>query len=183
MRIRSAITPLVLIAAGWALAATSLIGQSLPALRVTGSGTVVTNCPGRLGPNCTTRSTEGTATATVDGAPLLEGLIDVRFDTGSAPTLNGWPAGMTTGMEQGICVAASHVTFMVAANGDVLRWNNVGTACEEAAPGSPYHFNGTFRITGGTGQFATATGLGNIVVTVTPGDSKMLVSMTGAISY
>lgn len=179
---RSAITPLVLIAAGWALSATSLMGSSLQDLQMMGSGTVVTNCPGMLAPNCTIR-TEGTATATVNGAPLLEGRFEVRFDTGSAPTLNGWPSGITGGTQQGICIPGSYLGFLVAANGDVLRFTNVGTVCEEASPGSPYHFNGTFRITGGTGQFTTATGLGNIVVTATPGDSQVLVKMSGAINY
>jgi hypothetical protein len=164
------------------LVAGPAIGGPLQDFQAMGSGAVVTNCPGRLAPNCTIR-TEGTSTATADGVALLDGIFDIRFDTGSVVTPNGWPAGFQQGTEQGVCVPGSHLGFLVGANGDVLRFTNVGLACEETAPGSPVHFNGTFRITGGTGQFATAVGAGNVVVTTTRTDSLVFVKMIGTIAY
>jgi hypothetical protein len=167
---------------GVMLVAVPAVGGPLQDFQAMGSGAVVTNCPGRLAPNCTIR-TEGTATATAGGAPLLEGIFDIRFDTGSVVTANGWPAGAQQGMEQGVCVPGSYLGFLVGANGDVLRFTNVGLACEEGAPGSPVHFNGTFRITGGTGQFATAAGAGSVIVTTTRTDSVGFVKMSGSLTY
>ena len=151
-------------------------------LQATGSGPVVSNCPGRLVANCTTRSV-GTATGTTNGTPVFQGEYDIRFDTGSTGSLNGWPAGLQQGMEQGLCFHGSHLGWLTAPNGDILRFAKVGTVCEEGPPGSPVHFNGTFRITGGTGQFATASGLGNIVITVPRDGSPVLVKMSGSIAY
>ena len=82
-----------------------------------------------------------------------------------------WTLSVTTGplplanSSGGNCFVANGMGDVTAANGDVISYNTVGTLCEEAAAGSPYHYNGTFRITGGTGRFSSAVGAGNVVTT------------------
>ena len=65
----------------------------------------------------------------------------------------------------GLCFAASGTGTVTAANGDVINFNTVGLLCEEAARGSALQYNGTYRITGGTGRFADAVGGGNLAAT------------------
>jgi hypothetical protein len=158
-------------------------GQQLQDLQVMGSGTVETNCLISLAPLCTI-TTRGTATATVTGTQILDGTFLIRVDLGGPASLNGWPAGPgPVGVQQGVCLAATYGGTLTAANGDVLNFTNVGTVCEEAAPGSPYHFNGTFRITAGTGQFAGASGAGSVAVTCTREGATTIVKMSGAIKF
>lgn len=82
-----------------------------------------------------------------------------------------WTLNVTTGpvpmanSSGGNCFIANGTGGVTAANGDVISYNTVGTLCEEAAAGSPYHYNGTYRITGGTGRFSSAVGAGNVVST------------------
>jgi exopolysaccharide biosynthesis polyprenyl glycosylphosphotransferase len=166
-----------------ALVSAPAAGGPLQALQVMGSGVATTNCGSRLGPNCTIRTTDGTSIATSDGVVLLDGSFDIRFDTGSTGTLNGWPAGAQQGLEQGMCFAGSHLGFLTGANGDVLRFANVGTVCEESGPGSAIQFNGTFRITGGDGQFAAAAGVGSMAMSVALGDGKVFLKMSGTLTY
>jgi exopolysaccharide biosynthesis polyprenyl glycosylphosphotransferase len=167
-----------------AFVSVSAAGGPLQDLHVMGSGTAVNNCAARLVPQCTIRTTEGASIATSDGVVVFDGaFFDIRFDTGTTGTFNGWPGGMQAGMEQGLCFAGSHLGFLTSGTGDVLRFANVGTVCEEAAPGSDIQFNGTFRITGGDGQFATAAGAGNMAMTVARADGKVFLKMTGTITY
>jgi hypothetical protein len=157
--------------------------QQLQDLQAMGSGTVETNCPISLAPLCTI-TTRGTATATATGTQILDGTFLIRVDLGGPVSLNGWPAGPgPVGAQQGVCLPGTYLGTLTAANGDVLTFTNVGTVCEEAAPGSPYHFDGTFRITGGTGQFAGASGAGNVAVTCTREGATTIVKMSGAIKF
>jgi hypothetical protein len=85
---------------------------------------------------------------------------------------SSWTLSLTAGpfllapnSSGGNCFIANGTGGVTAANGDVISYNTVGTLCEEAAAGSPYHYNGTFRVTGGTGRFSSAVGAGNVVTT------------------
>ena len=65
----------------------------------------------------------------------------------------------------GNCVAADGTGTVTAANGAVINFNTVGLLCEEGAAGTPLHYNGTYRITPGTGRFLNAVGGGSVVAT------------------
>ena len=62
----------------------------------------------------------------------------------------------------GRCFAASDTGTVTPANGDIISFNTVGLLCEEAEPGSALQYNGTYRITGGQGRFASVVGGGNL---------------------
>ena len=62
----------------------------------------------------------------------------------------------------GHCLAASGTGTVTPASGDVIFFNTVGLLCEEAEPGSALQYNGTYRITGGQGRFASVVGGGNL---------------------
>lgn len=151
-------------------------GQS--AFEVTGSGTVETNCLATLTQGCTV-----TSTGQMTGTPILPGDFVLRFDTGSPSSLNGYPAGPVGGPNQGLCLPASFLGQLSETEGDSISFNHAGLVCEEAAPGSPYVYHGTFRLTGGTGRFAAATGGGSVVGTFTRDTQAALVYLRGAISY
>ena len=61
--------------------------------------------------------------------------------------------------------------------------SDAGAVCEEGAPGSAYLYHGTYRVTGGTGLFATATGGGSLIGTFTRDTTAALVYFRGTISY
>jgi hypothetical protein len=71
----------------------------------------------------------------------------------------------------GLCAVANRANeqaaVLVAANGDQIELNTVGTLCEENGPGTSLHYNGTYRIvTGtGTGRFLNAAGGGSLTAT------------------
>lgn len=160
-----------LVVLGLVFAATPALPASL---EVTGSGTAETNCLATLEPGCT-----GTATGQATGTPITEGTFVFRFDTGSPASLNGYPFGGAAGAPQGVCLpASSSGRLTVAASGDTIDFNHAGTVCEEATPGSPYLYHGTYRITGGTGVFSTAGGGGSVTATFsrdsTSGDSHVV---------
>lgn len=179
MRTELTKSTIALIVTGLALAATPVIGGPLQDLQVIGSGTVETNCLATLVPGCTI-TTRGTATGTADGTPVLDGTFAIRVDLGTAAATNGWPASWQL---QGICLPGAYLGTLTAANGDTLNFSTVGTVCEEATTGSPYHINGTFRITSGTGQFAAAAGGGSFAITNTRTDATVFLKMSGAFSY
>ncbi|MBI4638159.1 MAG: hypothetical protein HY727_17625 [Candidatus Rokubacteria bacterium] len=147
------------------------VGQS--AFEVTGSGTVETNCLGTLAPGCTVR-----LTGQMSGTPILPGQFFLRLDTGSPNSLNGYPGGTS----QGVCLPTSFNGTLTETGGDIY-FNHAGLVCEEAEAGSPSVYHGTFRLTGGTGRFAAATGGGSVVATVTRDTLAGFVYLRGSISY
>jgi len=151
-------------------------GQS--ALEATGSGTVETNCLATLAPRCTV-----TSTGPMTGSPVLPGAFALRFDTGSPSSLNGYPGGAGDTFNHGVCLPASYRGALSETGGDSLEFTHAGLVCEEAAPGSPYVYTGTFRLTGGTGRFAAATGGGTLSATFTRDGAAAFVTLRGAISY
>jgi hypothetical protein len=62
-----------------------------------------------------------------------------------------------------ICAIATGSGTVSAANGDTIAFNTVGLLCDEI-PNSPsnIHYNGTYRITVGSGHFAGAVGGGSL---------------------
>lgn len=154
------------------------VSAQLTDFQVMGSGTVETNCLVTLGSGCTATSS-GEATGTI----INNGSFVLRLDTGSPTLLNGYPAGPLAGSQQGICLPASSVGWLTGANGDTINFNHVGLVCEEAAPGSPYLYNGTYRITGGTGMFSAAVGGGSVTSTFTRDGATVYLHLHGTIRY
>ena len=142
----------------WLVFASTPVFAVLSVLEVTGSGTVETNCTVTLTPGCTITSS-GTATGTnISNAQFI-----LRIDTGSPTSFNGNPVSTP----QGVCLPGSFAGTITAANGDTIEFNHAGMVCEEADPGSPYHYNATYRITGGAGLFTGATGAGALTAAFT----------------
>jgi hypothetical protein len=155
-----------------------LFAATTATIETNGTGTVVTNCFGTLYAGCTV-----TANGSMTGTPMLTGQYYLRFDTGSPTSLNGYPAGTPSGgTQQGVCLPASFIGSLTS-GADSIYFSHVGFACEEAQVGSAYHFHGTFRITGGTGQFAAATGGGVVMGTFTRTTSGSFIYLRGSITY
>lgn len=165
-------------------AATPALGDHLMDFQVIGSGTVETNCLATLYPGCTITSW-GEAQGTYISSPGSHGSFILRLDLGSPASLNGYPAGPGPqgGSQQGVCVPASLLGRLTSTTGDIIDFSHAGTVCEEAAPGSPYLYNGTYRITGGTGQFATAVGGGSLTSTFTRDGVTVFFHLHGTIKY
>ena len=142
--------------------------------RVIGFGTVTANCA-PFGPACTS-----TSTGTVQGTHIGSGSYNLTLTAGSDGTS---PTGSNaTNSSGGRCLPANGTSMasvagtsvpvsnaITAANGDVIQFNTVGWLCEEGAPESSYHYNGTYRITSGTGRFSTVVGGGNLAATFEKG--------------
>jgi hypothetical protein len=154
-----------------------LFAATTATIEANGSGTVDTNCLGTLTSGCTVSSA-----GSMTGTPILTGQYILRFDIGSPNSLNGYPAGATGGTQQGVCLPASFYGTLTS-GGDAIYFNHVGNACEEAQVGSPYLYHGTFRITGGTGRFAAATGGGIVVGTFTRTPAGSFIYLRGSITY
>lgn len=99
-----------------------------------------------------------------------------------------WTLSVTTGAVPvanslgGNCFVANGTGDVTAANGDVVSYKTVGRLCEEGIATSPYHYNGTFRITGGTGRFSAAVGAGNVASSNVRGGSSYI-HIDGVINY
>jgi len=172
-RLKWGIVPTIL---GLVLSA-KLSAQTFVDFEAVGSGGVETNCKHIVQPGCTARGT-----GLVGGTPITAASsIELRTDTGSPTSTNG-PA-------LGICVPASGAGLITETGGSTLSFNTAGTLCEEDAPSTPYHFKGSYRITGGTGRFANATGAGNVTAaygregTFTRGGGNAVFFIRGSISY
>lgn len=161
-------------------AATPVLALHVMDLEVMGSGTVETNCLVTLASGCTV-----TSSGEAMGTHINHGYFVLRLDTGSPASLNGYPAGPGPqgGTQQGVCLPASFLGGLSAASGDTINFRHAGVVCEEAAPGSSYHYNGTYRITGGTGQFAAAVGGGSLTSTFTRDGATAFFHLQGTIKY
>jgi hypothetical protein len=82
----------------------------------------------------------------------------------------------------GNCFVANGTGTVTAANGDVINYRTVGWLCEEAAAGTPYHYNGTYRITSGTGRFSAVVGGGNLASTNVRGGASFI-KIDGTINF
>ena len=154
-----------------------LFAATTATIETNGTGTVDTNCLGTLTSGCTVSSA-----GSMTGTPILTGQYVLRFDIGSPNSLNGYPAGPTGGTNQGVCMPASFFGTLTS-GADSIYFNHAGFVCEEAQVGSPYVYHGTFRITGGTGRFAAATGGGSVTGTFTRTPAGSFIYLRGSITY
>ena len=103
-----------------------------------------------------------TSAGNVFGTPIVRGTTDGSEVAASPPT----PCGTSAGVP----VTGSVTT--TASNGSQLTFSLRGTVCESATTSSytQYHVTSTVTVTGGTGEFANATGGGEqySVVTLYP---------------
>lgn len=89
----------------------------------------------------------------------------------------------------GLCFPANGVgQIFAAATGEVINYKTVGWICEDFIPGTPYHYNGTYRIdsplNSGTGQFAAAAGGGSLTATFEKGvDGQTFIKFDGTIHF
>jgi hypothetical protein len=178
MRSQRTVFTQALMVASFVAIASAARAQAVQDLQVIGNGTGDTNCLVTLSSGCTV-SAQGTASATANGASIFSGTFAARADLGGPFSLNGWPGGSP----QGICAPGAFGGTLTSPNGDSLTFNMAGHVCEEAGAGSPYAFNGSFRITSGTGAFAAAAGGGTVALTATRTDKATFLKMSGAISY
>jgi len=65
----------------------------------------------------------------------------------------------------GVCDVVTGSGSVTAANGDTIAFATVGMLCNESDASSPFHYNGTYRITAGSGRFAGVSGGGSLTVT------------------
>ena len=65
----------------------------------------------------------------------------------------------------GVCDVVTGSGSVTAANGDTIAFATVGMLCNESDASSPFHYNGTYRITAGSGRFAGVAGGGSLTVT------------------
>ena len=65
----------------------------------------------------------------------------------------------------GVCDVVTGSGSVTAANGDTISFATVGMLCNESDATSPLHYNGTYRITAGSGRFAGVAGGGSLTVT------------------
>lgn len=82
----------------------------------------------------------------------------------------------------GNCFTANGTGDVTAASGDAIHFKTVGWLCEESVPGSPYHYNATYRITGGEGRFTGAVGGGNLASTIVRGTVNFI-KIDGTINF
>jgi len=136
--------------------------------RVLGFGTVTGTCETSFGSGCTSIST-GSAQGTHIGAGGYTLTLTAGSDNGG-PTD---PSNHAANPSGGKCLPANGINGLTnniaAADGSTINFNTVGWLCEEGASGSDYHYNGTYRITGGTGRFSGAVGGGSLVATFEKG--------------
>ena len=59
----------------------------------------------------------------------------------------------------------------------------MGLLCEEGGSGSALQYNGTYRITGGTGRFASAVGGGSLTATFTRDTGVAFIKIDGVINF
>ena len=152
--------------------------------RVIGFGTVAGSCQSAFAQNCTSIST-----GTVQGTHIGSGTYNLTLTAGSDGST---PLGSNaTNSSNGRCLPANSTSLaaasnlITAANGDVIQFNTVGWLCEEGAPESPYHYNGTYRITSGTGRFSTVVGGGNLAATFEKGTltNTTFIKFDGTINF
>lgn len=133
----------------------------------------------------------GLANFTCQLAPLTPGCFSfsagqVRGTFSGSYTLSigAGPVGSAQGTG-GLCFPANGVGQIIETlTGDILNYKTVGWICEDFIPGTPYHYNGTYRIdsplNSGTGQFATASGGGSLTATFVKGpDGETFIKFDG----
>ena len=153
-----------LVGVGFALLGTVAVANPLVLdWRVNGTGTVTGTCQMTFSSQCTSISS-----GIVLGTHIGSGTYALSVTTG-----NDGSANSATNASGGKCLPANETSgttgTIAAADGSTISFNTVGWLCEEGASGSDYHYNGTYRVTGGTGRFSGAVGGGSLAATFEKG--------------
>ena len=143
--------------------------------RVNGTGTVTGTCQMMFSSGCTSISS-----GIVLGTHIGSGTYALRVTTGNDGSFNA-----ATNASGGKCFPANGPGSITAASGAMINFNAVGWLCEEGGSGSPYHYNGTYRITGGTDRFSDAVGGGSVAATFEKGalTNDTFVKIDGTINF
>ncbi len=160
--LKKMVARLFVIGAGVALLGTAAIAN--PVIldwRVIGTGTVTGTCAA-LTTGCTSISN-----GTVLGQHVGSGSYMFTLTTGSDNGTN--TDSDAKNPNGGKCFPANGSGTVTGANGSMINFNTVGWLCEEGLPGSPYHYNGTYRITSGIDNFASVAGGGSLAATFETG--------------
>ena len=162
---------LFVIGAGVALLGTAAIANPLILdWRVIGTGTVGGTCDSLLTPALASGCTS-ISTGTVLGQHVGSGSYTLSLTTGSNNSTGTDSDAKNS--SSGKCFPANGTGVVTAANGSIINFNTVGWLCEEGAPGTPYHYNGTYRITSGTDNFASVAGGGSLAATFETGATNV----------
>jgi hypothetical protein len=165
-----------LVGVGLALLGTAALASPLVLdWRVNGSGAVTGTCQTMFSSGCTSISS-----GIVLGTHIGSGTYALRVTTGNDGSSNS-----ATNASGGKCLPANGPGSVTAASGAIINFNAVGWLCEEGGSGSPYHYNGTYRITGGTGRFSDIVGGGSVAATFEKGalTSNTFVKIDGTINF
>jgi hypothetical protein len=167
----------VVVGAGLALLATAALANPFVLdWRVIGFGTVTGTCnAGALAAGCTS-----TSTGAVQGTHIGSGTYSLTLTAGNDNS--------NTNSSGGRCFPANGSTpnAVTAADGSTVDFSTVGWLCEEAGAGSSYHYDGTYRITSGTGRFSTVVGGGSLTATFEKNGalvSKTFLKIDGTINF
>ena len=176
--LKKMLTRLFVIGAGLALLGTAAIAD--PVIldwRVIGTGTVLTSCTTGLTSACTSVSN-----GTVLGQHVGSGSYMLTLTTGSDNSTNNGSEARNS--SSGLCFPANGMGTVTGANGSMINFNTVGWLCEEAGAGSPYHHNGTYRITSGIDNFSSVKGGGSLTATFETGATNVTyMKLDGTIKF
>jgi hypothetical protein len=185
---RKILTSGFVLVAGLALgAADAMANPFVLDWRVIGVGADAGTCEtGSLMSGCTSLPT-----GSVQGTHIGAGTYTVSVTAGSDNGGLTDPSNHAKNSNSGLCLPANGSGTVVAADGSTINYNTVGWICEEAGSGSSYHYNGTYRISGGTGRFSTAVGGGSLTYTVekdplaavTTGNGSSYMKIDGTINF
>ena len=165
-----------LVGVGFALLGTVAVANPLVLdWRVNGTGTVTGTCQMTFSSQCTSISS-----GIVLGTHIGSGTYALSVTAG-----NDGSANSATNASGGKCLPANGPGSITAASGATLNFNTVGWLCEEGSSGSPYHYNGTYRITGGTDRFSDAVGGGSVAATFEKGGltNNTFIKIDGTINF
>lgn len=141
--------------------------------QVLGRGAVVSDCALATPVNCAV-----VLSGQASGTHIGHDDFSLTLNRGSTSGTLGNGAG-------GTCVAVrgtGSITPPSAAT--LISFTLAGIICEEDGAGSPAHFDGTYRITGGSARFSMAVGGGSLTATFRRGaGAAVFMHLHGTISY
>jgi hypothetical protein len=172
---------------GLALTAAPALAGHVLDIRALGSGSATGTCipPDGFDANCTVASSGEVFATHLGHGPTQRGNGTFTLELTAGPDV-------LNNSEGGDCRAANRsdanaqAAVLVAANGDTINLNTVGTLCEENGPGTSLHYNGTYRVVGGSGRFADAVGGGSLTATFERGTDttgRTFLKLEGTIRY
>lgn len=114
------------------------------------------------------------AEGTLQGTQVGNATFSVVFRSNGVPAFSNGDTGFCVPM-------AGHGTF-TAKDGAEVWVRQTGILCEKGGAGTPYIFNGTYLLVGGTGRFDGASGSGSFTGSDTRTGSVLL-NLHGSINY